>query len=110
MAENNSRVVYLDDLLAEYAKEQKENSGGIPHSIHAIGYHNGLTMAGVIARKLASDDAAPVVRCGKCRFWSRHTKASSDYGSCSIYGITKHENGFCDFGKKKDTGNDLDQQ
>lgn len=102
MADNKIQVVYLHELLSEFHKEQEVNSGIIPHSIHAIGFHNGLTMATSIALKLASDDAAAVVRCQRCRFWERHIKGNQNFGSCSVCGITKHENGFCDLGKEKE--------
>lgn len=104
MAEKETKVVDLHELCAAYEKEQKENGANIPESLHAIGYHNGLTMAKAIALKLASDGAA-VVRCQKCRFWKRHTKVDREFGGCLRCGMTKHENGFCDLGKVKTTDN-----
>ena len=48
-------------------------------------------------------DAVEVVRCQNCTYRKRHTKVDELYGACSLIGCTKHENGFCDCGERKET-------
>lgn len=55
-----------------------------------------------VIEKAPAVDAVPVVRCEDCTFWKRHTKVDKYYGACSLYRITKHENGFCDRGERRE--------
>ena len=53
------------------------------------------------------DDGAelePVIRCKDCFYWKRHTRVNKFYGKCSRLNTTKHENGYCEKGERKDNG------
>ncbi len=59
------------------------------------------------ARKLIEDapvvDAAPVVRCNKCKFWSDGVPGCTDHVKvCTLGFYMVGENGFCVFGERKD--------
>lgn len=43
----------------------------------------------------------PVVHCDRCEYWKPNDNEVDDYGKCKRYGITKHCQGYCDFGKLK---------
>lgn len=50
----------------------------------------------------ATADMVEVVRCKDCKKWFRHTQVDRERGDCRRYETTKHENGYCDRGERKD--------
>lgn len=53
------------------------------------------------AEALPRVEAEPVVRCGDCRRWYRHTEVDLERGDCRKYNVTKHESGYCDCGERR---------
>ena len=49
-----------------------------------------------------ADTMANLVRCKDCEKWYRHTQVDRERGECRRYETTKHENGYCDRGERKD--------
>lgn len=90
--ESEKQLIYLDDVNAPL----RLLSNDLTCPIHIAAEID------QILEQAVPVDAVKVVRCKKCTYWKRHTKVDKFYGACSLYRITKHENGYCDKGLRRE--------